>query len=193
MEKQIKKAVKKTTSIEEKIASYIGSFGMTLNGHKFFINLEVGEGDILPIGEEDFEFIDLFEGKMALMLEAAAKQKNQTDFLSFCKFFASRSPELGRIMSTYTDLLISENIQQVEDGKWAPLFAVSGEVGSKSNEFYTTDWLRRAKKLLNSDPIIRASKAIYFGRGFVNSGSINYDSDYIANRNSNRSNNLPSR
>lgn len=174
MEKKTTRKMSSLNSYIQKLNILLRKFNLGIRDKKVVVIIPVGDNEFTTIDVNDFEFSYFFEDALAQMFDAAGKASVQTDYLAAARLMAGTSNTIACIISNFTDSLTSSVKDFVIAGEYTPKYALEPNKKALTSQTYTEEWLKKYNKYMALRPELRVSRAMFFGKGYVNRGSIDY-------------------
>jgi hypothetical protein len=172
-----KKTTRKTSSLNsyiQKLNGLLEKFNLGVRDGKVVVIIPVGDDEFTTISADDFEFSYFFEDALAHMFDAAGKAAVQTDYLAAARLMAGTSNTIACIISNFTDSLTKAVETLVIAGEYVPKYALEPNKKALTSQTYTEEWLKKYYKYIALRPELRVARAMFFGKGYVNRGSVDY-------------------
>lgn len=172
-----KKTTRKTSSLKsyiQKLESLLSKYNLGVRDGKVVVITPVGDDEFITISVDDFEFSFFFEDALAQMFNEAQSAPVQTDYLAAARLMAGTSNTIACIISNFTDSLTEGVKDLVLAGEYIPKYGLDSDKKILTSNTYTEEWLKKYNKYMALRPELRVSRAMFFGKGYVNRGSVDY-------------------
>lgn len=152
--------------------------GVTIKDDKVFVAMNIGDDEVVELNMEDPDFSYVLDSALNQHTTLILKQKDYAPWAIALRYLHTFLPWASEWIVEQSDQLVDATLDSFENGDYQPVFAFEKVQGiSKS---HSADWYKKAKKHLEMRADMRIKTAIYYVRGYINSGTVNYSVDDIS-------------
>lgn len=174
MEKETKRKTTSLNSYVQKLKDLLRKYNLGVDDGKVFVIIPVGDDEFTFVNADDFEFSFFFEEALAKLFDAARDASVHTDYLAGARLMAGTSNTIACIISNFTDSITEEVKELVLAGEYTPKFGLESDKKVLTSQTYTEEWLKKFGKYMALRPELRVGKAMFFGKGYINRGTVDY-------------------
>jgi len=173
----LKKRKRTKVDFKYKVLDYLGGIGIFVEGPLLvveFADADALEGDpVYLIDENDMDFPYMLNVAIETELSRLKQESSNVLFLQSIRYLCAKRPELAPTFIRYADMLTDEVYKHVLDGTYVPPYTFKGGK-PKVSEYHTFDWIKKYRKHIKLRADLRVLRAMYFGKGYINAGDLDY-------------------